>query len=152
MHARNVKKSVVALVIAAAASVAFSNPHGLMAAQAASIGERDVGSATTPVMLVNNHVYAVTAYAYEEDGSRHKLGRLARSAVETLEIPESLIHRDGHVLIRVYPEPLAPGLGSSLTPIMAGVRTRIHVRAEAEVFMFWLEPDLSKSFMEVVGG
>ena len=151
MHA-TVKKSVVALVIAAAASVALSNPPGLTAAQAGTIGARDIASATTPIMLVNNHVYAVNVYAYEEDGTRHKLARLARSDFETLEIAQALIHLDGHVVIRVYPEQLAAGLGSSLTPMLAGVRTRIPVWAGAEMVAYWLEPVLAKSFVEVIGG
>ena len=145
------KRLEIMLSLAAAALLAVSSPEGLAAVEAPNPGIDDVAPVGTPVLVVNNHLYAVTVYAFDAEGERHKLGRLARSGSETFDIPEELIDRDGQVLIRVYPDAPTPGLGASVAA-MPGVRTRIPVRSSAELIAFWLEPDLSKSFTEVISG
>ena len=72
------KSHAVALAVAATALFGFANPTGLLADESVEAGPNDVAPAGTPVLVVNNHLYTVTVYAFDADGERHKLGRLVR--------------------------------------------------------------------------
>lgn len=102
------------------------------------------------VLVVNNHLYAVTVVAVDASGAQYRLGTLNRAGAEEFSIPETVIDWEGGALIKVYPIAPIPGLGHSLDS-PEGIKTRIKLSDESQT-VFWLEPNLNQSFIEEIAG
>jgi hypothetical protein len=147
---RKIEGTVLAIAVAAAAGIA-----GPSVASAAEVSDRssvemDAAKAGA-VLIVNNHMTGVTVFAVDEEGNAQELGRLESSGVQEFTVPENAVDSQGAVIIKVLPDSPLPGLG---TPVSAayGVKTRVSVGAESDAVVFWLEPELTESFTEVVKG
>jgi len=129
-----------------------------VAAESASANDRVTGTvveALAPrsdatVVVVNNHLYAVTVVAVDAAGVQHRLGILDRAGAEEYSIPADVLDWEGGALIKIYPVAPIPGLGHSLDS-PDGIKTRIRASDEART-VFWLEPNLTRSFVEEFEG
>lgn len=99
------------------------------------------------VLIVNNHIYAVTVYAFTETGKRFRLGELSRSSAKVLNVPEEAVEGSS-VLVKVYPKTPA-GLGSAAEG-NPGIKTRLPVFTNTPTVALWLEPNLELSYTQEV--
>ena len=139
----------------ALATAAVSGGAGAVPALAEDPGARPAVEAPASridasVVVVNNHLYAVTVVAVDASGVQYRLGTLDRAGAEEFSIPESVIDWEGGALIKVYPIAPIPGLGHSLES-PDGIKTRIRVSDESRA-VFWLEPNLTRSFVQEFAG
>lgn len=120
---------------------------GLVAMSAASVEaaviQGPVDDNDTEVYVVNNHLVAVRVFAEDADGRLHKLGLVARGALETFDIPEEVSAQEFR--IKVFPTSPAWSPG----PDNYGVKTnKLNSERDHQVRV-WLEADLSQSVVEI---
>lgn len=108
----------------------------------ATAGSEDPGR----VLIVNNHLYAVTVYAVTEAGKRFRLGDLARSSAKLLTVPEEAVEGSS-VLVKVYPVGPIAGLGAAAEG-NPGIKTHLPVSTTTPRVALWLEPDLAQSYKQ----
>lgn len=95
------------------------------------------------VMVVNNHGWLVNVYAEDASGRMHKLGRVASGDARQFEIPPQIA--EGSFRVKVYPS-FPPW---SLNQDDFGVKTNPLDFDRDSQITFWLEPDLTKSVLQV---
>jgi hypothetical protein len=101
---------------------------------------------TPAVRVVNNYGDMVRVYAEDSQGHMHKLGRVARGELVKFDIPEAIAA--GPFRIKVYPSQPA----WSLQIDDYGVKTNpLDLQGDTDVTV-WLEPDLTRSIVEVSQG
>ncbi len=100
----------------------------------------------TEIYVMNNHLSDVRVFAEDADGRLHSLGRVARGALRSIDVPES-VAADGY-RIKVFP---ASPVWSPIADEW-GIKTSVlHSERDLRVTM-WLEADLAQSLVEIERG
>ena len=101
------------------------------------------------VHVMNDYGRHVRVYAVDSHNRRHLLGTVGRSQTKDLQIPESLTRGTGTVQLKVYP--VLPHLGLSESAFEpAGIKTRVLSVQSDQVIVLYLEPDLTRSTVDIV--
>ena len=120
---------------------------GATSAQAAEVEGPVTDEVNGPVYVMNNYVAAVRVYAEADDGTLHRLGRVARGSLVTFEIPAEI---SDSFRIKAFPSTPTPAWNTPDDDF--GVKTRVLDTAADRRITVWLEADLTKSLLEVDRG
>ena len=125
---------------------------GFVAANAVSVeaaqtyGTTDEIDTDIEVRVMNNHLVPVRVYAEDSEGKLYRLGRVARGKLGTFTVPTELA--ESTFRIKVFPSnPLGRPIGAEY-----GVKTNVLDFDRDHGITIWLEPDLSRSTVEIDRG
>ena len=141
------KKMISRVALALALLAATVGTATLQADTLDRVAPHVVASGDPTVRVVNNHRHQVRVYVVDSNNRLQWLGRVGRSKVKDLQIPSGLIR--GTVQLKVYPVVYSQGLGiSAFEP--AGIKTRVLSVQSDQVIVLYLEPDLTRSTVDIV--
>jgi hypothetical protein len=125
--------------------VALAAALAMMTAAPLTAAEPDAPS-DTEIYVVNNHLADVRIFAEDAEGRLYNLGRVARGALRSIEVPASVATAEYR--IKVFPATPA----WSPIPDDFGIKTSPLDNDRDRTVTMWLEADLTQSVVEIDRG